>query len=455
MSLNEARTKITQLTKPIAEIAQRMKATIALNEDNIHELQTRKHSKKDLEKKLKIPKHTLKATRTNKPNTVCSNSKCTDTESSGVGVGLDGKEQIKTIYKTVCHEGCHLEAQEDAIADPALIGCYAMHTEGSKQGFCKFCGHQWQEHLHIRYELKPQTEMVDDEFVQRELRTNANLIQVKEGIIESRKRFIRECGAEYEEVKKAATEFTIFLRKNSITPYNDATLEYLDFLIKEEKEKVQVGGSRDKLDDFEWYRTEHEQMVAVLSQDVGSGKVRALSEKDVQGVVQKLYSMPHFGRDIRKIIEIVDETGGPVYREKPYRMNCFYLGSWVGCLLPKNIESNPSRSLQHQQPQRRKSVATGTSNNWQSSPPFHQSQQPQYQQQPQYRQQVAALDGNQQVSYYEPGDIALPYRNSSNAPYTDPARDDSQSAVGTGIPWEWNDTNSLPRSRFSKMKFWK
>ncbi|KAH6620210.1 hypothetical protein C7974DRAFT_228085 [Boeremia exigua] len=356
MSLNETRIVITQLTKPMAQIAQKIKASIATNEDDLRDLQSRKMDREGLRKKLEVSKQTLRAERVEQPRTVCSNSACTESETSGIGEGLDGSEQLRTVYKTICHDPCHLEnVQEDKVADPGLIQCYCIIQDGesgvrkSQVGKCRFCHHSWQEHLHIRYELKPSTVMVVDTFVQRELEQNANLIQVRERGIESKKRIIKEFQQEYDAIKRAAGRFTLFLRKNSITPYNDATVEYLDFLIKEEKPKVQMGASRRRLHELERYRSEHVEIVEILSHKIEDGKENVLDEAGVDRLVHKLYRMEHYGPEIRRIREVIDDAGTASFREQPHRIMGFNVNSWIGALAPKVIETGSRNLLQKRQ----------------------------------------------------------------------------------------------------------
>jgi hypothetical protein len=72
-----------------------------------------------------------------------------------------------------------------------------------------------------------------DKNVEAELERHANDITLKKTAIESKKRFIKEAENEKREILDAAARFGLFLKKNSITPYNDAMIEYLDHRIFE------------------------------------------------------------------------------------------------------------------------------------------------------------------------------------------------------------------------------
>ncbi|KAH8730675.1 hypothetical protein GQ44DRAFT_767855 [Phaeosphaeriaceae sp. PMI808] len=227
---------------------------------------------------------------------------------------------------------------EDKLADPGLIFCYCIIQDGPKKGICQFCTHSWQEHLHIRYELKHATSMVIDTYVKQELLQNANDIQIQERLINSKQRIIKEFEQEHRTIKEAAIHFTLFLRRHSITPYNDAAVEYLDFLIKDEKAKVQLGGRRARLDGLERYRSEHLEMVEILSQNIDHGRQQILDEAGIERLVHQLYGLKHYGKSLQDIRNVIDDAGSASFREKPYRVGGFHVTEWAGAIHSKRIQ---------------------------------------------------------------------------------------------------------------------
>ncbi|KAI5787306.1 hypothetical protein EDC01DRAFT_661363 [Geopyxis carbonaria] len=314
LSLNETRALIQQLTKPMADIAQLIKTTIAVNEDVNVELSTKRMTMAELKKRLHVQKITLKAHKIDKPRTVCANTSCVEFHDDGV----DGKKKLTTVYKTLCHNPCYLtNVSEDRIGVPELVSCAAFRSRG---GLCA-CGHHWQEHLHILYELRPQTVRVKDVSVERALRDNRSLIELQETAIAAKKKSIMEFQHEHDQIQQAAVQFSLFLKKHSITPYNDATLEYLDYHIKDEKAKVHVGGNPDRLRGLEEYRGEYQQLIEVLTQNMKSDKsCGLLSQVDVDKLVKQLYLLPHYGDNLREIREVVEVAHASTWREKPYRV---------------------------------------------------------------------------------------------------------------------------------------
>ena len=111
------------------------------------------------------------------------------------------------------------------------------------------------------------------------------------------------------------------MKQNSITPYNDATIDYLGFMIKEERGKVAVGGDRSKLDDLEQYLVQYQEQVKVLSQRMESGKgCELLSAQGVQKRVQELYSLSHYGQNLRQIKSVVRQAHGDTFREESHNV---------------------------------------------------------------------------------------------------------------------------------------
>jgi hypothetical protein len=58
----------------------------------------------------------------------------------------------------------------------------------------------------------------------------------------------------------------MFLKQNSLSPINDATIAYIDSLIAAEKDKIEVGGNKIKLKALEADRAEYIVSVSFLSE---------------------------------------------------------------------------------------------------------------------------------------------------------------------------------------------
>ena len=120
ISLNEARRVIKELAKPSAEISKNIQTSIDLIEAKKKELANNTDSKRDLEDKLYIPVSEVNATKLERPQTVCTHTKCVDYVTNKCGIST-------CDYKTVCHENCHLKGIEENVVNNSRIkNCKAM-----------------------------------------------------------------------------------------------------------------------------------------------------------------------------------------------------------------------------------------------------------------------------------------------------------------------------------------
>lgn len=313
ISLNATRQMISELTKPMAEISQLVRTNIALCEDKIQELKNTRLSGDKLRKSLHLQKVQLKSETLDRPRTVCQSVSCTEFKDDG-----NGEAKVVTIYRTHCHSVCYLtDVKADCIAQPGLINCAAF--QGSE--FCTTCKHHWQEHLHVLYELREHMATVKDSEIERQLGVHADEVLLKQTAIEKLKEVRKEYRSEHDQLRKAAARFGIFLKKYSITPYNDATLAYLDFLIKEEHAKIQAGGNDRKLRGLEADRQKHVETVDILTRNMANdSKCRLLDEAGVDRLVKKLYNLKHFGSNLESVKRNITEAHEATYREMPYRV---------------------------------------------------------------------------------------------------------------------------------------
>jgi len=316
ISLNGARQLISDLTKPMADIATAINISIALSEDKMAEIRDHKLTGDDLRKRLKIQRKHLRAIQLDMPRTVCKNSDCTEFQDDGSGEG-----KLITIYKTHCHPVCHLnDVKADQVAHPGIINCAAF----CGRDHCTVCGHNWQEHLHVLYELEEYTAEVTDTRVEQELRANADDVTLREAAISDLRKLITEYKAEHAQIQEAAARFGLFLKKHSITPYNDATLAYLDMLIRDEEEKARAGGNRKRLDDLLEDRRRHVELVDVLARNMDNAydaRFHALNEGGVARVVEDLYRLKHFGENLKTIKNSISEAHLTTNRERPFRVD--------------------------------------------------------------------------------------------------------------------------------------
>lgn len=316
INLYETRVRVVKMTEPMALIAQAIKSSIAVNEDEMEKLAESRESRKELEKTLKVKVSTLVASPVDQPRTTCHHTDCIRHASTG-SWGLDGKQVLKTVYKSMCHSPCYLTGiKVEDVGNAGLRGCWAMDGDT-----CKICKHSWTVHLHIDYEQMEEMAEVDDPTVVALLTKNASFTETKQAAIVAKKNYIKELEYELQEFTLAAAQFSNFLKRNAIMPYNDATLDYIDRTMEEEKENVAAGGSRDKLQRLAQYRTQYEQEIRTLNEQMVKGENSKLLDRvGVEKLVQKLHSLPHYGQTLKDIGKVVDKVQSFEQRERPYVM---------------------------------------------------------------------------------------------------------------------------------------
>lgn len=147
-------------------------------------------------------------------------------------------------------------------------------------------------------------------------------ITVKQTALKNLERLVAEYKEEHAKIQQSAARFGIFLKKHSITPYNDATLEYLDMLIQEEEQKARVSRDLAKLENLRKDYTAHTELVRTLESSMTGDTTSdgQLDEAGVEAVVHDLYDLQHFGQMLRDVKDGVTEAHQSTYRERPFKV---------------------------------------------------------------------------------------------------------------------------------------
>ncbi|KAF2801544.1 uncharacterized protein BDZ99DRAFT_469550 [Mytilinidion resinicola] len=314
LSLNETRYLISQLTKPMQQISKAITDSVAQNEKQMDDLKNTRATGLALQSKLNIHKTVVDAKQLDKPKTVCAHASCVTVKDRS---GPNG-ETVK-LRKSLCHNPCCLtNVPPYKVGTRELIHCAAFSNEK-----CTKCSHHWSEHEHIRVEFSEKNQVETDPTVAAAITVNGNETVAKEAQLKVLERHIAELRQEHTQIQEAAAQFRVYLKKNSITRgINDATLEYFEHLIKEERSKVSLGGSRTRLDALEKDKDRYEHYVKLLEsgQQIGSTVRQALDEDGVYRLVETLYRMPHYGQQLKKVAQVVGMAYAASYRERPYRV---------------------------------------------------------------------------------------------------------------------------------------
>ncbi|EAQ87497.1 hypothetical protein CHGG_04116 [Chaetomium globosum CBS 148.51] len=310
INLNETRDMIVKLTEPMALIAQKIQTSIAVNNDQVRMLNNAELSRSQLEKSLYVQRETVESYEVGDPRTVCTHGDCVEVRND-----FAGRDETVVVYKTMCHRPCYLGGQvkRNQKGDPKLKDCQAMYSNG----FCSGCSHNYLDHMHIYYDYRPLTYRHENKDVSKELIKHASDIELQQEAIRLRETAIAEFKVEHAQVQEAAIQFGFFLKRHAIEPYNDATIEYVDHLIQQEKLKVKSGGKKQTLSILEKYKAEHLQKVEALTRAMARGDIDiVLDDQGARQLVDSLYGLPHFGKDLQKIVQVNEMAADAVFREK-------------------------------------------------------------------------------------------------------------------------------------------
>ncbi|KAF3914916.1 hypothetical protein ABW20_dc0107937 [Dactylellina cionopaga] len=319
LNLNETRNIIIKLTKPMTLISQMIQKTIDVNEDEIKELEKKELTRDELMGKLYVQIESLESVQVDKPRTVCTHKNCIEIRST-----FEGRDEKTIIYKTFCHRPCYLEdVNAGTKGHPSIQHCAAINSDGN----CD-CGHHWTEHMHIYNEYKPMTYKMTDKAIEKDLGENATSRELQTEAIKMREEKIQEFKLEYKQIQEAAIQFGFFLKRSAFTPYNDANLDYLEHLIKDEKMKIEVGGQKKVLERLERSRDEHIEIVKILTDAMQRGdNSKLLDDVGVHQTIKALYGLPNFGKDLLNIIASNEKAAEASYRE---RSSSVFAGSHWG-----------------------------------------------------------------------------------------------------------------------------
>ena len=297
--MNEARNFIIAMSKPIAEAVdliyrnskeiEKVKARCKAADDQIQKFQERLHFK-CFEWKRNQLRH---------PITVCTHKDCTEYK-------LIGKsKQQETIFKQICHEPCYevtgIPVETTNIQQ--LYQCRAMAASGR----CKYCKHDYRDHMHMAYttSLVEKTFLSDD--VQKEINELTNVKDKKEKLIASLEKRIEEYEEEKEVLFRCASHFGAFLKQNAMIPYEDSFIYYLDILINEEQ--IKEDGDKDRIaqlmEDKQTYEMKKKAIIEETWNPAHS------EQKDIQ--IEKIYemrnqlcSLKHNGKDLKEVLGTVN-----------------------------------------------------------------------------------------------------------------------------------------------------
>ena len=208
----------------------------------------------------------------------------------------------KISYEKTCHEPCKLPFVEaETVGRLGMVFCRKMLFGRS----CKECGHSWRVHMQISYEMKRERVRVIDKDKQKLLNENQNSKAVLDNFIRRLETYIEELKNEQAVITNICAQFGCYLKKNSITPFNDAVDSHLDMLIWQEEGKCPPNQSAIK--NLEGMKEKYQQDKMVLCRAMeqpDSSNIQYISEPgQVDELQQRLFDLKHNGQSLREIFE--------------------------------------------------------------------------------------------------------------------------------------------------------
>ncbi|CAG2102115.1 unnamed protein product [Medioppia subpectinata] len=319
LSVNETKQIIQLLTKPLADITKNIADNI--NQCQRHSVEINEFSGtiEELRNKLYIPSVEIITKPLDRPMTVCGDGRCCKRQT------INDITEIN--YNTQCHTPCYLDFNDgNIVGNKGFLRCKAFNRYSgtdrdhvkSKQLIsrslsdtirskitestnCKECGHNYQTHLYLTYEIESKiTKVTDIGIVSAQSAAEGKVLQ-----IQSLDQRIADLNAENETIVKSMSKFTCFLKNNALTTVNDAFGDYVRHLIANENHgsfcadsQTQTSRLEQLLDD---YKYEKQLISNYMQNSNGSNNITA---QIINDCVEKLCKLKYKGPDIRNMLEI-------------------------------------------------------------------------------------------------------------------------------------------------------
>ncbi|CAJ0924953.1 unnamed protein product, partial [Mesorhabditis belari] len=290
LHLNYARRIVKELAPPLTMIGTKVSETISEIEAQKKRADENRGKESEMLKVLKVKVQFYRFKMTYVDTMVCRN--CT------TYVEYTGVERDKLIE-----------------ADPSLaerkplvmtIGGHAGKVDG--KWTCKECGPDFPQSMSDRSYAKVYEDREEiDECVQKRLEEAKNDRERCQILIQQKSLLKDELEQEMRSIQKAAAQFGVFLKENSITAYNDITEQYLLILMDlEEKQGARLGPRYESLAKMLEF---HKGEVAILEQHMNNdlGNWKEISSDDVIKTAEALKQLTHYGKDIHQALEGVKQ----------------------------------------------------------------------------------------------------------------------------------------------------
>ncbi|XP_037042296.1 uncharacterized protein LOC119078724 [Bradysia coprophila] len=315
MSINEARNTILTLARPMAKISDNIAANIRVAERQKKFTENLDDENLKLEKNRLVQQIQIKTVPINYPKTVCTSSQCVEVRL------IHGTSQNMIVYKTVCHDHCHLDGVNvETVGAPELRRCDAMAGTIN----CVNCGCEWQSHMHITYNFEESMVTVPNVSVERMIMENAAAKHVKERMILTLQGTIEQYRKEQNEILEIGSQFGSLLQQHAIIPYNDAFESHVRQELRLASAEASISPDlAKKKDDLERILKDYLEKKHLLDDAMVDNVNADITVDDVDTLKHKLMNLKLTGESFKKCFEAaaIAQFHSFDYVEKPVNIN--------------------------------------------------------------------------------------------------------------------------------------
>jgi len=310
LSMNDARTKVVAMSRPLAEMSVAMQKNIREAKEAQVKAQLADSEAVDFEKQLHVDGVDLEYKQLGFPRTVCTHSDCIEY----IAAGRDNVKQVN--YRQHCHPHCGLSGvPTETVGDSRLQRCTAMAGTNS----CTLCSHSYNQHMHRTYDLVTVKRSFISVEVQMKIKEKKDAKGRMEAAVAEMTNLVKEFETEQKEVLRVSATYGSFLKDAAMIPYNDALGDYLDMTIKQEEEKQPRLRDQDLINRLHKSKRAYEEEKAVIENALRQSGNRTgfrFTPEQIEQLQKDLFKMKHFGGSLRSIFYNIDRGNRASYEQK-------------------------------------------------------------------------------------------------------------------------------------------
>ncbi|KAK3291286.1 uncharacterized protein B0H64DRAFT_45564 [Chaetomium fimeti] len=315
LSLNTARDLILAIREPLSMLEEMAMESIKENERDAKALQQAEITWKELESRLFISTIVLEHSVLDKPRTVCTHADCRTRK-------VDGKGLPFYEYNIVCHDMCRMPPGVEHLGEPSrwLLAC-GVFNHGLRTT-CAICNHSWKLHIHIKDDYRTKVEKSIDPDVQRLVDENGSKAEIQARHLQALEKQIESRKAEMSKLMDASAAFGRYLKHNSIAPYNDEALAYMDAELTGQSnlsgDTVWQASRSSSISSLAMARDEYAKDVEAIQRSIKKSQTAPIpTDEEVHEILERLYDLEGCGATLRSIV-LKKRSSGDSYVERAF-----------------------------------------------------------------------------------------------------------------------------------------